>query len=102
LQHDTIPWQILGSIVRRRACNLLAVSNPWARAKVSSLERFPRGFTRIRRDFEMCKSLALIRFTEGTMQAPYSMDLRERVIAAVAGEHLDARLRSNLGSAQAL
>jgi transposase len=33
----------------------------------------------------MCESLALIRFTEGTMPAPYSMDLRERVIAAVAG-----------------
>jgi transposase len=33
----------------------------------------------------MCESLALIRFTEGTMPAPYSMDLRERVIAAVKG-----------------
>ena len=33
----------------------------------------------------MCESLALIRFTEGTMPAPYSTDLRERVIAAVVG-----------------
>jgi transposase len=34
----------------------------------------------------MCESLALIRFNgERSMPAPYSMDLRERVIAAVEG-----------------
>jgi transposase len=33
----------------------------------------------------MCESLALIRFTEGTMPAPYSIDLRQRAIAEVEG-----------------
>ena len=44
-----------------------------------------RGFAWIHKDFRTCESLALIRFTEGTMPAPYSMDLRERAIAAVVG-----------------
>jgi transposase len=60
-----------------------------AESCVQALERFPaisnRCFVRIHKDLEMCESLALSRFTEGTMPAPYSTDLRERVIAAVIG-----------------